>query len=220
MGEIIIKICSKCKIEKEERFFTTDKCRKDGLCPQCNECRKIHKKRSRERKKEKIKSYAKEYYKENQEHLKAYSKEYGRDYYEKNKEKCIRYQMEWRKKNKEKHNYYKCGTPQRRIRTNLSKIFQKSINKDGNSTSQITENYLGYKLKELYNHLESLFEDGMSWNNYGVGKGKWCIDHIIPQSSFSYSSYNDEDFKKCWSLSNLQPMWFDENSAKGNRGGG
>lgn len=38
----------------------------------------------------------------------------------------------------------------------------------------------------------------------------WCgsvkhIDHIIPQSSFKFSSMNDVEFKKCWSLDNLWP---------------
>ena len=26
-------------------------------------------------------------------------------------------------------------------------------------------------------HLESHFEDWMTWDNYGHGEGKWCIDH-------------------------------------------
>lgn len=53
----------------------------------------------------------------------------------------------------------------------------------------------------------------MSWENYG----EWHIDHIIPDSWFNYSSTEDDEFKKSWSLDNLQPMWGKENQSKGNK---
>jgi len=62
-------------------------------------------------------------------------------------------------------------------------------------------------------HLESLFEEGMTWENYG----KWHIDHRIPKSWFNFETINDPEFIKCWDLKNLKPMWGDENIAKGNK---
>lgn len=62
-----------------------------------------------------------------------------------------------------------------------------------------------------------LFEPGMNWDNYGAGPNKWCIDHVVPDSLFSYKYMDDVGFKKSWGLKNLQPMWFMENSLKGNR---
>ena len=53
----------------------------------------------------------------------------------------------------------------------------------------------------------------MSWDNYG----EWHIDHIIPVSSFSFDNVDSEDFKKCWSLTNLQPLWSYENIKKSNK---
>jgi hypothetical protein len=53
----------------------------------------------------------------------------------------------------------------------------------------------------------------MSWENYG----KWHIDHITPLSSFDIQNYNDENFKKCWSLENLQPLWAEDNLKKSNK---
>ena len=53
----------------------------------------------------------------------------------------------------------------------------------------------------------------MSWNNYG----KWHVDHIIPISSFKFESIHDVEFKKCWSLDNLQPLWGSENIIKSNK---
>jgi hypothetical protein len=62
-------------------------------------------------------------------------------------------------------------------------------------------------------HLESLFQEGMTWENYG----EWHIDHRIPKSWFNFATINDPEFIKCWDLSNLKPMWASENIAKGNK---
>jgi len=59
-------------------------------------------------------------------------------------------------------------------------------------------------------HLEGLFKPGMSWANHGA----WHIDHIRPRSAFTYSSPTDRDFADCWALSNLQPLWAEENLRK------
>ena len=64
--------------------------------------------------------------------------------------------------------------------------------------------------------MENLFEYGMTWDNYGKGKNKWNIDHIDPDSWFTYISMDCAGFKQSWALSNLQPMWESENMSKGN----
>ena len=56
----------------------------------------------------------------------------------------------------------------------------------------------------------------MTWDNYG----KWHIDHIYPISLFDkekIKNYNSQEFKDCWTLKNLQPLWAFENISKGNR---
>jgi 5-methylcytosine-specific restriction endonuclease McrA len=55
----------------------------------------------------------------------------------------------------------------------------------------------------------------MSWENYG--KFTWHIDHIIPVAVFNFSSFKDLDFKRCWALSNLQPLEAKKNHSKGCR---
>ena len=50
----------------------------------------------------------------------------------------------------------------------------------------------------------------MTWGNYG----KWHVDHIIPQAFFKYTSTDDVEFKYCWSLNNLQPLWAKDNIKK------
>jgi len=38
--------------------------------------------------------------------------------------------------------------------------------------------------------------------------------HIIPISHFRFTSVKDKEFKMCWSLNNLQPLWKEINSTK------
>lgn len=102
---------------------------------------------------------------------------------------------------------------------------RKKSSKKGNSVLR----HLPYSLNDLKNHLESQFESWMSWDNWGVYNPStwdnedpltwtWQIDHIIPHSSFEYFSMNDEEFFKCWSLSNLRPLSAKENIKLGNKG--
>jgi len=82
----------------------------------------------------------------------------------------------------------------------------------GNSTFA----HLDYSAGDLKQHLEAQFEDWMNWNNYGKynrdewsdndqSTWRWNIDHIVPQSKFSFSSMDDDGFRKCWALDNLRP---------------
>ena len=75
------------------------------------------------------------------------------------------------------------------------------------------EDILGYTTEDLMNRLEPLFQDGMSWDNYG----EWEIDHIIPISLFEIQEVGDDEFKRCWSLTNLQPLWAIDNAKKQNK---
>lgn len=71
---------------------------------------------------------------------------------------------------------------------------------------------VGYNLPQLIRHLEKQFLPGMTWDNYG--RGGWHIDHKVPKVVFNYTAPEHEDFKRCWALSNLQPLWEKENISK------
>jgi hypothetical protein len=75
------------------------------------------------------------------------------------------------------------------------------------------EDILGYSVDELKAHLESRFTEGMTWDKF-FGGGIH-IDHIIPRMNFNYTSPNDLQFKQCWALLNLRPIWPKENSVSG-----
>jgi len=101
--------------------------------------------------------------------------------------------------------------PKVRVDNNISSQIRQSLNKG--KEGQSWEVLVGYSLDDLVKHLEALFEEGMTWDNYGT----WHIDHRTPRTWFNYESIDDPAFKECWSLSNLQPKWGAENIRKGNR---
>ena len=76
------------------------------------------------------------------------------------------------------------------------------------------EDLAGYSVDKLKKHLEKQFIDGMTWERFL--NGEIHIDHKILVSVFNFSSPDDADFKRCYALKNLQPMWGIENLKKGN----
>jgi len=74
---------------------------------------------------------------------------------------------------------------------------------------------LGCDIQFFIQYLESLFQPGMSWENYGGGKDKWNIDHIIPISTLDPD--DPESYKKLCHYTNLQPLWQIDNIKKSNK---
>ena len=89
------------------------------------------------------------------------------------------------------------------------KLRLRQLSKSNKSVTKI----LPYTLHELMTYIESLWQPGMSWDNYG----EWEIDHVIPDSWFIYSSTDDEGFQNSWALTNLQPLLKIETRHKSNR---
>lgn len=153
-----------------------------------------------------------------------------------NKEKIIKAKRLYRLKNKEKirrkmNNYFnnrmKTDTVFR-IRKLVSHSIRNFLKTNGGHKDGSCLKYLNYTIQELKIHLESLFDPWMNWNNWGTYKLEtwddndsqtwtWQIDHIIPHSSFKYTSMEDEEFKKCWALSNLRPLNSKANNLKGSK---
>ena len=62
-------------------------------------------------------------------------------------------------------------------------------------------------------HLESQFKDWMNWDNYGRGRGKWCIDHIVAVATIDI--FNEDEVKRIFHYTNMQPLEFCKNCEKG-----
>lgn len=81
--------------------------------------------------------------------------------------------------------------------------------------------FLPYTAEQLKNHIESLWESWMNWENYGGRTDNpektWQLDHIRPHSSFNYASVYDPEFLECWDLTNLQPLEKIANMKKGRK---
>ena len=70
--------------------------------------------------------------------------------------------------------------------------------------------YLGAGIDEIKEHIESRFEDGMTWSNHG----EWHIDHIVP---LKFNSPTLEEQVQRLHYTNLQPLWAKDNLAKNNK---
>jgi hypothetical protein len=69
-----------------------------------------------------------------------------------------------------------------------------------------TFKWIGCSAEQLKSYFESLFLEGMSWDNYGT----WHVDHIRPISSFKA-----EEWEQINHYTNLQPLWAKDNITKG-----
>lgn len=96
-------------------------------------------------------------------------------------------------------------------RDGVADLIRSALRRGGQSP--MAEKLLGYSIDDLRVHLERQFTKGMDWSRFM--SGEIHIDHIIPQSLFDM---RDEDqWRKCWCLSNLRPLWGKENLRKRDR---
>jgi len=122
----------------------------------------------------------------------------------------------WRENNRDKWNAYSKKarskqTPQQKLKAYIGSHMSHALRGEKGFRKWI--NLVSYSFEDLQKHLENQFADKMCWDNYG----KWHVDHIIPATWFEYQSPEDREFKQCWALANLRPLWAEENVAKGAR---
>lgn len=151
--------------------------------------------------------------------------------YSQNKEKIKKSAKIYRINNKIKSNLHMATRrrtdPLFKLRHGVSsRIRQKLSSFNSRKNNKSITKYLQYSIQELKSHLEFLFEPWMTWNNHGIynvntwddndpSTWKWNIDHIIPHSTFKYTSMTDNEFHSCWSLKNLRPYSAKQNIIDG-----
>jgi hypothetical protein len=147
------------------------------------------------------------------------SKKKTHKYYRNNREQVKNRIREWNKLNPEKIKIYNKRAYKKEasnITLVLSDRIRNRINEtlhSGTKSKRRWESLVGYTVEQLKAHLEKNFKEGMNWDNYGT----WHIDHKIPITAFNFEKPEDIDFKKCWSLKNIQPLWAGENIRKRNK---
>lgn len=186
---IITKVCTKCNIKKPLNDFHKNIRSKDGHLTVCALCRCAEQA---------------EYRRNNIEKIRAFDRS-------RNKLPHRRHAV-LRQKNPELYKELdkrKRRNPRYRLHANISRRVRESISHGKNGRQW--EEILGYSLKDLMHYLQKRFKHGMTWENYGK---VWHIDHKIPLKAFNFNSVGNPDFKRCWALSNLQPLFSKENIAK------
>jgi len=124
------------------------------------------------------------------------------------------YSTRWCKENRERHAAYKkerARRPDINLALRISRAMRRYLKagKGGLSSEEI----IGYTMADLRLHIGRQFVKGMGWDNMG----KWHIDHIVPLSAFAVGGPRDPNVRRAWALTNLRPIWAEENLKKGGK---
>lgn len=215
-----MKVCTKCGAEKEEGDFYTHRCRngsrRDCMCYHCKSCMIKAKKIWETKNKKKYRAWRamnrKKKRRENPSLFRRLDREAKARYIARIKIDNPEKLKEIYKKTNDSHNSTIQGKLNQRMGWTLCEVLRsKSHNKNGRKWEEL----VGYTVHQLKKHLESLFTAGMNWEKFS--KGKIHIDHIVPKCKFNFNDANDAEFKACWGLSNLQPLWAKDNLSKNKR---
>jgi hypothetical protein len=168
-----------------------------------------HSKKYREANKDRLTDYSKAYREANKDKIKAQLKAYR----EANKDKIKAQLKAYREANRANINAHQIKRRKEdalfKLKCTLRSHSSRAFKRIGLSKPTKTEHLLGCLWEEAKTHIESLFYEGMSWDNYG----KWHIDHIVPIASATTL----EEAIKLNHISNLQPLWAKDNLSKGSK---
>jgi len=102
------------------------------------------------------------------------------------------------------------------LRSRMAVGMRRSLNLGKHSSRCFKwETLVGYTVEDLRKQFEQQFTEGMTWENFM--RGEIHIDHKIPHVKFKFTKAEDKEFRICWSLNNLQPLWAKDNLRKGCR---
>jgi len=190
------KKCSKCKITKSSSEFQKDRQKSFGLTSRCSKCKSEDGKNWRKENPEKSRQSSLNWIRNNSERW----KEYCKGWREENREHIKELERQRNKKRREKDLHFA-------LRNTLRNLVYRTLQGEKN---QKTKEILGYGTEELKQRIEFNFHPEMTWENYG----EWEIDHKIPVTYLQSKGENRPHIVNA--LSNLQPMWKEENRSKSN----
>ena len=200
---IALKTCPKCKVEKPGEVFGKHKAKKDGLQGWCKGCVFLY----HETHKEQKVAYDK-LYREDHKEQKAAN---GKIYRESHKEQRAAYYEANKEQRAAKQKQRRLTDPRFKLSVNLRCRLHDALKGNYKAGSAVRD--CGCSMEALRLYLESKFQPGMTWANWGING--WHIDHIRPLSSFDLT--DREQFLKACHYTNLQPLWAKDNLSKGDR---
>jgi len=202
----MFKKCSKCQITLEVFNFYKHKSNKDGLSGKCKQCTSTHNKKNKSKRYNNYLNFLKQ------------NKNYRQEYKAKKPQEHAKYYKKYKELNKQtlakKAKDYKNNNLHRKISLALRNRLFSALKNNQKIGSAVQD--LGCSVNEFKTYLESLFQPGMTWDNWS--KDGWHIDHIKPLSSFDLTDRN-ELLEACH-YTNLQPLWAKDNLRKSNRSNG
>jgi len=99
----------------------------------------------------------------------------------------------------------------RRIRDSLNHRISEALFTNNVTKNNKTVNYICCSIHFFKKWIEHLFQDNMSWDNYG----KWHLDHVKPCASYDLSQH--DHVKECFNWKNYQPLWKQDNLLKSDK---
>lgn len=209
------KACKKCGQYKPltSEYWEPQKAGRYGFTARCRDCRRAEYAALRARDDQKARQKA--WREANKPLVASYNAEYRKAGYV-----STEHVADWRRRNVEHAMAKSAQRNRERRRTDpkysmLCRIRARLSTMKRGKASKRTEQLLGYTMQELKEHIQRQFTRGMTWGKFMAGEIH--IDHIVPVAAFNITSLDCEDFKRCWALSNLRPMWAEDNLAKGAR---
>lgn len=206
------KECRKCYVVKTSSEFYREKANRDGLSNQCKMCRKAYNAKYRNENRDAILKQVKENYIHNKDNRKAQMKEWYSNNSEYKKHKDKEYLNRNReavmsKKAKYHNERYKNDELFRRVKI-LKGLTTRTLKSISLNKVILINKIFGCTWLELKTHLESQFREGMCWEVYGT---RLHVDHIRPFAD----AKSEADLIEICHYKNLQPLWKEENMAKG-----
>jgi len=210
-----VKTCTGCSRHLDLSLFASDRTKSDGLQTRCKECRAQYFAAYYRRRSDELKHASAERYRSDKVRHRAAAAQWAAS----NPEKIVKSRLKWREKNRQDERQAARKQQALKAKTDPTYRLHRAITRSvwgglkSRKGGKKWQTLLGFTLPDLVTHLEAHFQPGMTWENYGA----WHVDHILPRASFEYDSPDCADFKRCWALDNLQPLWALENIRKGKR---
>lgn len=175
-------------LKNKARIAAYNKCRVQANLKRIAAHAELYRRRHPER----VRAQTKAYYRRNAERCRQASRTYAKN----NRALINSKRTEYARKNP---SFRLAAALRARILTALKKGFK----------SKRTLDLLGCSIANFRIYLESKFETGMTWDNYGP---VWHVDHIMPCAIFDLTK--PEHQKRCFHFSNLQPLFAQDNHRK------